>query len=82
MPEKTILRYGFDPVTKIMHLNGACGAGYTLCGLADEDDDFADVRYLEHRHRGPVTCEDCIQIILHCRGVRVSSRCEVQEEED
>lgn len=63
--------YGYDAVTGLTHLNGACGAGYTLCGLADEDDDVADVRYLEHRAHGPVTCPDCAQIIRHCRGVRI-----------
>lgn len=54
----------------LLHLNGANGADYTLCGIT-LDDDPETAGPSEIVTAAAVTCPDCIAIIKHCRGVRI-----------
>lgn len=62
----------FIEVEGMVHVTNVTLPERTLCGdafdLASDDPDY------EWRHvkRGPVTCENCKLIILHCRGVHIA----------
>ena len=60
-------RYGLN--NEGVHLIGAF-SDYTLCGDALEGDGPNGLEEVVNVARGPVTCERCIEIIEHCRGVR------------
>lgn len=55
--------------TPVLHLSGALGADYTLCGLS-LDGDPETVGDTEFVDASTVTCPDCAAVIAHCRGVR------------
>lgn len=56
-----------------LHLNGAGGPDYTLCGITLDGDSETAGSY-EVVEGKAVTCPDCIAIIRHCRGVRIPTK--------
>lgn len=53
-----------------LHLPAATGIDYTLCGVTLDGDDRTAGSFLTVKAPA-VTCPECIEIIRHCRGVRV-----------
>jgi hypothetical protein len=52
-----------------------CGDAFEGCNSKNTDP-YAEDQELDPMEEvaiGPVTCPDCIRVILHCRGVRVKA---------
>jgi hypothetical protein len=61
----------------LVHVISPIGGGeHTLCGVAfDAADSEGDesLRWSNSAARGPVSCEGCAAVVMHCRGMRVSA---------
>ena len=65
-------RYWLEPSNGTIHLDCAHGEAETFCGrytLADSGIDMEELIAVNH---GPVTCPDCVRMIVYARGVRVN----------
>lgn len=56
----------------ILHCEAANGIDYTLCGVS-LDNDTATIGTHKIVKAPCVTCPECIAIILHCRGKRITT---------
>lgn len=54
----------------VLHLGGASGIDFTLCGIT-LDSDPGTAGSFEIINASAVTCPDCIAIIKACRGVKI-----------
>jgi hypothetical protein len=57
----------FDAAT--IHADGAGGSDYTLCGLTLDNDPGTCGTWTTTKKR--ITCDQCIQIIRHCKSIRL-----------
>jgi hypothetical protein len=58
-----------SPDAEIYHLEG-CHSDHTLCGDT-LDNDPATTGHFEYVDKPKVTCPLCVDIIRHCRGVKI-----------
>lgn len=70
MPTK---RYWLEPSNGTVHLDCAHATTETFCGRYTLSDSGIDMEELIPINHGPVTCPDCVRMIVYAHGVRVSS---------
>ncbi len=61
------LNDGADTMTSHTHLDGACGADFTLCGITLDGDPGTAGTYIEVEAKR-LTCPDCVSIVRLCRN--------------
>ena len=56
--------------SEVLHMGGADGNDYTLCGITLDGDDLTAGSYTEIT-APRVTCPSCVAIIQHCRRAKI-----------